>query len=372
MADNRDHRVVVIGGGVIGLAAAAATLRRSPDVSVTVLEKASVGSGASAHAGTIDIPYCNTERHRRLVEISWAWHDACGAAATAYRRPVPITWYVEPGDAGSKLWSRVLPPLSRAGESPIWRAPEGVEEHRGRAFVIDCPAWCRWLAREVEQSGRGRIVEQATVVAIAEETTAEGATATSVKCAGGTVYEAGHVIVCLGPWLPDWSEPAGSWAGARHLRTKRVAGLNIEVHADCRPQHAVAWPNQDLHFHPAFDGSGYRMSFRHPEWDVDPDQPATLAGADLDPVNRFLDRLLGAGHWSVSGHRAFADTYTPDFTPIVERCPPLGKNVTVVTGTHGSGVRLAPGLADLAAREALAGMSLPEACLSMAVGDRVW
>jgi glycine/D-amino acid oxidase-like deaminating enzyme len=54
-----------------------------------------------------------------------------------------------------------------------------------------------------------------------------------------------------------------------------------------------------------------------------------------------------------------ADTYTPDFTPVVERCPALGSNVTVVTGTHGSGVRLAPGLAGLAAGEVLAGLGLP-------------
>jgi glycine/D-amino acid oxidase-like deaminating enzyme len=376
MADDRDHRVVVIGGGVIGLATAAAALRRSPEASVTVLEKASVGGGASAYAGTIDIPYCNTERHRRLVEASWAWHEACGAAAAEYRRPVPITWYAEPGDAGSKLRRSVLPPLSpaRPGDAPEWRAPEGVEEHRGRAFVIDCPAWCRALAREVVQSGRGRIVEQAAVVAIADNPAEEGGAATAVKCAGGRVYAAGHVIVCLGPWLPGWSAAAESWAGARRLRTKRVAGLNInfDVHSGRRPQHAVAWPSQDLHFHPAFDGSGYRMSFRHPEWDVDPDQPATLAGADLEPVNRFLDRLLGAGRWAVSGHRAFADTYTPDFTPVVERCPALGKNVTVVTGTHGSGVRLAPGLAELAAGEALAGLGLPAACSATTVGDPAW
>ncbi len=289
-----------------------------------------MGSGASAYAGTIDIPYCNTERHRSLVEASWAWHEAC-PDAEEYRRPIPITWYAEPGDT-----LKVLPPLS-PGEASEWNAPDGVELFGGQAFVIDCPAWCRSLAREIERSGRGRIVEGAEVVAV-----------DPVRCADGTVYEAEHVVVCLGPWLPGWTGP---WRG---LRTKRVAGLNIDIHSDRRPQQAVAWPSRDMHFHPAFDGGEYRMSFRHPEWDVDPDQPGTIEGADLDPVHRFLDCLLGAGNWSVSGHRVFVDTYTPDFTPVVERCPPLGRNVTVVTGTHGSGVRLAPGIAGLVAREVLA------------------
>ena len=320
--------LIFVGGGVVGLAAAAAALRRSRDVSVTVLEKAKVGSGASAYAGTIDIPYCNTERHRPLVEASWAWHEA-SPEAWEYRRPIPITWFAEPGET-----LNVLPPLSPVPEG---NAPDGVESFRGVAFVIDCPAWCRALAREIESSGRGWVIEGAEVVAI-----------DPVRCADGKVYEADQVIACLGPWLPAWTGP---WRG---LRTKRVAGLNVEILSERPPQKAVAWPSRDMHFHPAFEGGGYRMSFRHPEWDVDPDEPGTIEGADLGPVHRFLDRLLGAGRWSVSGHRVFADTYTPDFTPVVERCPLLGENVTVVTGTHGSGVRLAPGIADLVAREVLA------------------
>lgn len=343
--------MIVVGGGVVGLAAAAAILRRSA-VSVTVLERAGVGGGASAYAGTVDIPYCNTERHRPLVKASWAWH---GTDRKEYRRPVPITWYAEPGDAAAKLKDSVLPPLSsHPSEEDGWPAPEGVEQYRGQAFVMDSPAWCRALVQEIERSGRGRVIEHAAVDGIEEA--AGGVTRV---CSNDQVYEAEHVLVCLGPWLPGWSAPAEEWARDRNLRTKRVAGLNIAVRSDRRPQQAVAWPSRDMHFHPAFESDDYRMSFRHPVWDVDPDGPATLDGADLEPVRDFLDGLLGAGGWSVSGHRVLADTYTPDFTPVVDRCPALGRNVTVVTGTHGSGVRLAPGLAELAAGRVLDGLGLP-------------
>lgn len=355
MKDER-HRVIVVGGGVVGLAAAAEILRRSPEVSVTVLERAGVGGGASAYAGTIDIPYCNTGRHRPLVEASWAWH---GADSTGYRRPVPITWYAEPGDVAARLKDSVLPPLSAHPSEPDeWPAPEGVEQYRGQAFVMDCPAWCRALVHEIERSGRGRVIEHAAVTAMEEA--ADGLT--RVRCGNDQIHEAEQAILCLGPWLPGWSAPAEEWARSRGLRTKRVAGLNIALRSGRRPQQAVAWPSRDLHFHPAFDESDagdYRMSFRHPVWDVDPDRPATLDGADLGPVHDFLDGLLGAGSWSVSGHRVLADTYTSDFMPVVERCPELGGNVTVVTGTHGSGVRLAPGLAELAAGRVLDGLGLP-------------
>ncbi len=352
MRDER-NRVIVVGGGVVGLAAAAEILRRSPGLSVTVLERAGVGGGASAYAGTIDIPYCNTERHRPLVEASWAWH---GTDCTEYRRPIPITWYAEPGDAAAKLKDSVLPPLSaHPSEGGGWATPEGVDEYAGQAFVMDCPAWCRALVQEIGQSGRGRVIEHAEVTAIEE--VADGLT--RVRCGNDQVFEAGHVLVCLGPWLPGWSPPAEEWARSRGLRTKRVAGLNIALRSERRPQRAVAWPSRDMHFHPAFESDDYRMSFRHPVWDVDPDRPATLDGADLGRVHDFLDGLLGAGGWSISGHRVLADTYTPDFTPVVDRCPALGRNVTVVTGTHGSGVRLAPGLAELAAGRVLDGLGLP-------------
>jgi|HubBroStandDraft_3_1064219.scaffolds.fasta_scaffold03764_4 hypothetical protein len=356
MAGERGPRLVVAGGGVIGLATAVAILRSSPEASVTVLEKASVGGGASAHAGTLDIPYCNSARHRPLVEASWAWHEARAAAGAAYRRAVPIRWYAEPGDAMSQLACHVLPPLvPRAPESPPdWQAPEGVEEHEGRAFVVDCPAWCRALVREIVRSGRGQVVEHTAVAALDEAGRGQ------VRCAGGVVHQADHVVACLGPWLPSWSPAAASWAAARGLRTKRVAGLNIELRSARRLQCAVAWPRWDLHFHPAFDRGSYRMSFPDPDWDVDPDRPGTLAATDLGQVSAFLDRLLGAGCWSVAGHRILADTYGPELTPIVERCPALGEQVTVVTGTHGSGVRLAPGIAAAAAHAALAGIGLAE------------
>jgi len=67
----------------------------------------------------------------------------------------------------------------------------------------------------------------------------------------------------------------------------------------------------------------------------------------------FLDQLLGAARWSVVGHRVFADSYTPDFQAFVGHCSVFGEDVTVATGTHGSGVRMAPGIAELVARGVL-------------------
>ena len=95
------------------------------------------------------------------------------------------------------------------------------------------------------------------------------------------------------------------------------------------------------------------MSFRRDAWDVNPDEraDATCERLALDAEMRFLDGLLGAGTWAVSGERVHVDSYSPEFTPIIDGCDALGRNVTVATGTHGSGIRLAPGIADAVANK---------------------
>ncbi|HEX8245867.1 MAG TPA: hypothetical protein VF541_20300, partial [Longimicrobium sp.] len=180
----------------------------------------------------------------------------------------------------------------------------------------------------------------------------------TVRCEDGRAYDAAHVVLALGPWLPGWSAATRAWAEARGVRTKRVFGLNVRAAAG--PRGIVGWLSKDVFLHPAFHDSGYRLSIRRDVWDVDPDRPATCEGVELDAERRFLDALLGPGAWSFDGERVFADSYSPEFVPVVDGCPALGARVTVATGTHGSGVRLAPGIADVVARHSFARLGLPE------------
>src|SRR5262249_23545436 len=59
-----DARVLVIGGGVIGLSTAFVLVSRSPRLSVTVLERSAAGEGASRYAGAMDIPYFRNDFQR--------------------------------------------------------------------------------------------------------------------------------------------------------------------------------------------------------------------------------------------------------------------------------------------------------------------
>jgi glycine/D-amino acid oxidase-like deaminating enzyme len=347
VTSERGRHVVVIGGGVIGLTAALALIERAPDVSVTVLERGAVGGGASRYAGALDIPYFWSPLHRHLVEVSWAWHEVHRVEGPAYRHPVPMAWYAGPHE---DLSSRVVTPLSPGDldASPAWRGPAATRRFDGPAFVIDGERWCRALARAVKRSGRGEVTEHSMAV-----TLEEGPATTKVVRADGRAHTAAHVVLALGPWLPSWNERAAAWAASRGVRTKRVFGLDVDVAPDARARRAVGWPSADIYFHPAPTGDRYRLSLRHDCWDVHPDEPGTMEGVVLERAGRFLDGLLGAGRWSIVGHRIFVDSYAREPAPVIARHTDLGERVTVVTATHGSGVRLAPGIGDLVARAVL-------------------
>ncbi|MEO7084785.1 MAG: FAD-dependent oxidoreductase [Gemmatimonadaceae bacterium] len=353
MAKRRE--IVIVGGGVIGLTTAATLLQRSPDISVTVLERDAVGLGATGFAGAVDIPFYKNETHRRMIEVSWAWHAARQARAAAYRLPVPTTWFAEPGEIADSLKGCVLDSLALDAAPSDW-APPGAERFRGKGFVVDCAAWCQDLVREISESGRGSVLENTEVADIDDV----GST-TIVRCVDGREYSGEHVVVALGPWFPAWNELTASWSRARGLKTKRVFGLNIA--AEQGPRGIYGWLAGDMFFHPTVRAGDFRMSFRRDTWDVHPDNrtDAKIGDLRLDAEMRFLDGLLGAGNWAVSGERVHVDSYTPEFTPIIDSCEALGRNVTVATGTHGSGIRLAPGIADIVATRLLVSLDLPEA-----------
>jgi len=352
MAKQRD--VVIVGGGVIGLTAAATLLRRSPDISVTVLERDTVGIGATAFAGAVDIPFYKNETHRRMIEVSWAWHAARADQSATYRVPVPTTWFAERGTAADRLKDCVLDSLTLDSASSAW-APDGSDRFQGRGFVIDSAAWCQDLVREITESGRGVVLENTEVADIDD-----AGAITIARCIDGREYAGEHVVVALGPWFPAWNALTASWSRARGLRTKRVFGLNIA--SESAPRSIVGWLAQDMFFHPAVRPGDFRLSFRRDAWDVHPDNrtDAKCDGLQLDAEMRFLDGLLGAGKWAVSGERVHVDSYSAEFTPIIDSCDALGRNVTVATGTHGSGIRLAPGIADVVATRLLVSLNLPE------------
>jgi glycine/D-amino acid oxidase-like deaminating enzyme len=338
--------VVVVGGGVVGLTVATVLLDRSPGASVTVVERATVCGGASGYAGAVDIPYFHSPLHRRLVGASWRWHRAGGRERAGYRSRVPISWLVRPGPEEEQLRASLdPPPASAPTDAGGWAVPDGLVALDGEAHLIDPPALCRYLARDIRRSGRGRVVEHAAVRAVGET-----ATEVAVELVDGRTVTGERAVVAVGPWLLGMPVPLSSWAREVGVRNKRVFGLRLKLDEPARARRAVSWPAEGICLFPLHDddGYGYGMSVRHDEWDADPDRPGSLPEAVLSRAAAFLDAIVGAGRWTLEQPRVFVDTYTAQVEPVVAACPAFQhRRVVVVTGTHGSGVRLAPGLADL-------------------------
>lgn len=343
-----DWDIIVIGGGVIGLTVAVRALQHHSSVRVLLLERATVGSGATGYAGAIDIPYHQTEFHRSLVASSWAWYEA-HATASQHRLAVPISWYFDAPNDEFELRQRLSGTFSRDCErdtARAWKHPGAQETFLGDSYVLRPLPWCQDLLRQVRASGRGHVLENTAARSIETRFSS-----VHVLASDGLRVSASHVIVCTGPWFPKWLQPLATLAREKVVRNKRVFGLLLEVDERFREWRAIGFPSGGIFLLPHGQTGLYSMSIRHDEWDVDPDSdliqfnPEVMTRADT-----FLNQTIGDGNWRISKTRVFMDTYNNEFVPVVQSLGEFNNRVTVVTGTHGSGVRLAPGLAEVAVR----------------------
>jgi glycine/D-amino acid oxidase-like deaminating enzyme len=89
------------------------------------------------------------------------------------------------------------------------------------------------------------------------------------------------------------------------------------------------------------------MSVRHAVWDVEPGT-ADLPEEVLERAGAAVSRYTTWGEFVSVTTKVHVDTYTPDSTPVVASID--DSRIAVITGTHGSGIRLAPALAQDAAQ----------------------
>jgi glycine/D-amino acid oxidase-like deaminating enzyme len=338
------NHVLVIGGGVLGLTAAVRLLQCDPDTAVTVLDRGEVGGGASRYAGAIDIPYFLSESHRELVAFSWDWYGTYPPAA-AHRLAVPISWCVENDAEGAELQGHVIEHLR--DDDCRWPSPSnllGQMRLSGSAFVIQSGPLCEALAAHIIQSGRARIVEHAAIDALRLENSAVLARSTE-----GALFVGSQAIVCIGPWLPNWIEPFASLARTKGVRNKSVFGVQVEVDLPQPVWHSIGWLPGGIFFLPYGRSGRYFMSIQHDVWNVVPEAPLPLLPEVEERVGCFLSSAFQPHGWRIAKASIFVDTYTNPYFPVVQRLPEFEGRVIVVTGSHGSGVRLAPALADKAA-----------------------
>jgi L-2-hydroxyglutarate oxidase LhgO len=200
-------RIVVVGGGILGLATAHLLTRSVPDAEVVVIEKEAVlarhqtarNSGV-AHAGLYYAPGSLKARMcrrgllllRDFCTSRGLPYDACGkiVVATEERELAPLQRLAERAAANE------VPGLTWLGAGAL-RAVEphvhGVAGlHSPQTAIVDFVAVARTLATEVQQSGGG--IRTGTTAA---RVTRDGRHAT-VELDRGAALAADRVVVCAG------------------------------------------------------------------------------------------------------------------------------------------------------------------------------
>lgn len=335
----RPSTVVVIGAGIIGCLAARELAARDREVRITVLDRDSVGGGASRRSAGLHLPRGATARTRRMSAYSHAYY-----ADLALGRPglpiYPVAATVVSGSAdGDRLGGGYLDlaapvPAGRVRSGAV-ALPEGA-----RAWRI---AGCHYadvyqLAQAVaaRPCPRVRFAEGVAVTGLEE-----GPDAVTVHGSTGERFAADSVVLAPGPWLsaPAWRDSVAPLG----LRVKKVAALHIEQGPGPADE-AVIFDDEDAFLLSLIHRGHWLFSYSCQQWDVDPDQlTAGLSAADISAARDCLRRYSPALADACGTGRVFCDAYSPDREPAVRELDGTGR-IVFAGAANGSGYRLAPAI----------------------------
>lgn len=331
--------IVVIGAGIVGCLIARELAARDPEGSVTVLDRDTIGAGASRRSAGLHLPRGATARTRQMSAYSHAYY-----AELKLRRPdLPIypvgaTVITDRADvvglSGGYLGVAAPEPASTV-PNPAVRIPDGAAAWRiAGCHCADVYALAQAVAAELRP--RVRFAEGVAVTGLGER-------AGTVTVSGGTGERllADFVILAPGPWLvaPAWRDlvaPLG-------LRVKKVVALHIEQRPDPADE-AVVFDSDDAFLLPLAHRGHWLFSYTCQEWDVDPDRlTAGLSAADIGAARDCLHRYSPALATACGAGRVFCDAYSPDAEPVVRALDGAGR-IVFAGAANGSGYRLAPAI----------------------------
>lgn len=336
--------VAVIGGGILGCLIAHEIVTREPGARVMVLDRDSIGSGASRRSAGLHFPRGSSERVRQMSAYSEDYYARLLKSQPdlpVYPLPMSV---VAGRDSVSEL-RRVY--LDRAGltETADTGNPDVV---LGDELMAWSGRGCQYadvqaVAQHLARSLRAR-VEFREGVAV----TSMAGSASGVRLRLGTEDEVSvsRVVLAPGPWVN--SAPWRDLTGQLGIRVKKVVALHIE-----RPlqpgEPCVVFEEEDAFLLPVTHRGHLLFSYTCQEWDVDPDAPNPGVTADhLSAAQAVLKRYAPSlASQCVSG-QVFCDAYSPDRQPVI-RALDAHARIVYAGAANGSGYRLGPAMAAAAA-----------------------
>lgn len=372
--------VLVIGGGVVGLASAYHIKRLSPRLSVTLTEKnARLCSGNSGRSAALYRNLFLSGTSRDLAESSIVHYKSI--AGSIAMNPIGYLWAFG-GDEWSALRGQAARLASLALDAEIL---EGESLERATAMApgaggpypqaagailgrlcgsLSAQALATWYAEHFEELG-GRVITGADIAGFDLDTGAE-ALPTRVRCArdaGGEAYEAERFLVAGGCWSQDILGPLGI-ASAIYPKKRQLFGFSAP-----RPEllygqaaygkPALILPYGGIYLKPVLErglaicgradelGRGIELPYG-PEA-AQPRAEEAFFRAHIEPaLSAYFPALAAAYPRGLELKQAWAghyDYHWPDKNPVLER---VG-NLLWAGGSSGSGIMKGDGLGRAAA-----------------------
>jgi glycine oxidase len=353
MANSYD--TVVIGGGIVGIAAA--RLLAQKGLSCAVLEKDSVGSHASGFAygglhpySGSDIPGHLTGMARRGFELheelAQTLPEATGVD-TEYRRKSTLSLAFTEAEATASrehlAWMRT------EGADAEWLDGDGLKAAEPRispqalgavlntsTAEVEPYKLLLALAQDVEALGVEILNRTATCM------TRSGDSATGVALDNGDVLACGSVLLAAGPWTEALAKASGASVGIRPLK-----GQILRLDAPGEPYElSVGWSGNYVTSKP--DGLVWAGTT---EEDIGFDETTTSEARDT-VMEGLLKMLPGLEDARLVKQTACLRPISVDGLPVLGALPGW-EGVTVATGAGRKGILLGPAMAEMAVGMAL-------------------
>jgi glycine/D-amino acid oxidase-like deaminating enzyme len=341
---------VIVGAGLTGALILDAVRDIRPDMSVLVLDRSSAASGATGRSAGVCLPLADTPGRAALVRSS---HDYLMRQADRHGEKLIRSidmWFVTSARSRDRLAARWIGrPLRTVPRAEVEQAAgvypglridrdEVVSASGGDCFAVDAGTLTRSLLDFHTGASGVAFWDMCPVAGLRE--LPDGA---EVQLATGQTILARSVVFATG----GWPLPSIDSGGVTTLwPAKRIVSLQVG-HPVPPSTPVFDFLDDDLFLLPT-PGGALTVSFRRTAW-AGADDPLDLemTAADISEGRESLARRSAHLADRVAGARAAYDGYPDSGEPVVSTM--AGGRVVVAGGMGGSGVRLGPAVARMAA-----------------------
>lgn len=331
----------IVGAGIIGTLTAREILNRAPQAAVSVIERDTVGGGASRRSAGLHFPRGGTARVRQMSDYSQKFYQSLQQVLPSLPiYQLPETSVIGTIERTAQLRSSYL---GRANVTAIGKLPNHDVQPPADAGL--------WRIDGCHQADVYGLTQALACELRRQVSFREGLQVTGIEQSGsGVLLRLGtgerirtdRLVLAPGPWLaaPAWRDlvaPLG-------LRVKKIVALHVEQ-VPQPTDRAVVFQDEDAFLIPVLNRGHWLFSYTCQEWDVDPDRLTSgLSSANITQARECLRRYSPSLAEHCTSGRMFCDAYSETGEPLVQPLDAAGR-IVFAGGANGSGYRLAPAIA---------------------------